>query len=321
MNNQFGQQPTDSLVNNQPVPAAPPDWSLPTNSPVNTMDNFQPQGNQPMQMPNDMMAVSGDPSIPQDTGQIPLDQMGFYQPSPESSLKGSGKVWIIATVVVILLAGGIVGFGFYKGWFGSKPAPVVEKPPVTTPDPVPVVPTPTSRDAQRKKDLIDLKTYLKKYYQVHQKYPLATTMQKTFDPNTTLIALVPEYFSKLPVDPASPTYYYGYKSDGKTFELTCALENKTDPSGILMGTYNIYKVTDSSYETPVTPITTTTNTTTTGTTAAIGTTTSGTVTPSAYPSSATTIPSTATTTTSLPNSSLTTGSGSVKNLTPTVNNN
>jgi hypothetical protein len=129
--------------------------------------------------------------------------------------------------------------------FGSKPKPT---PSVTTP--IVVV---NKNDATRKTDLINLKTALKKYYNAKQSYPTSITLSKTSDPDSPLKVLVPDFIASLPIDPLSPNNYYGYKSeDGKTFEITAVLEDKSDQAGIVVGTLFLYKVTDSSSDTPST---------------------------------------------------------------------
>jgi len=104
-------------------------------------------------------------------------------------------------------------------------------------------------DSQRKTDLAAIKAALKTYYAKNAAYPIAEKTQKTSDADTALKALVPDFIAKLPVDP-NPANYYSYKSDGKTFEMTCVLEDKSDLNGITVGNILIYKVTNDSSETP-----------------------------------------------------------------------
>jgi len=91
-------------------------------------------------------------------------------------------------------------------------------------------------DTQRKTDLKLIKTALNNYQSDYSVYPQSTALIKTSDTNSVLAkALVPKYIEKLPVDPQTPKYYYGYKSDGTTFELSAVLENKDDPEGQKIG--------------------------------------------------------------------------------------
>lgn len=187
----------------------------------------------------------------------PTSPMGDDQGMMESGPHKSNLKLIIILAVLIILGGlffavwiGWIKIGFLNNLFGTKTT--------TTTTTTPPVNTANVNDTKRKEDLANLKTALKKYYTANQKYPLSTATEKTSDP-VSLKVLVPDYIAALPVDPLSPTYYYGYKSpDGKTFEITAILEDKTDPTGITVGTNFIYKVTDSSVETPTTSGTTTT---------------------------------------------------------------
>ncbi len=99
-------------------------------------------------------------------------------------------------------------------------------------------------DAIRKADLANIKTALDNYKATNGSYPVSQTLTKTSDANTPLSVLVPDYLSKLPLDPNTPTYYYGYKSDGNTFELTCVLDDSTDSQGAQIGSFYIYKLTN-----------------------------------------------------------------------------
>lgn len=99
-------------------------------------------------------------------------------------------------------------------------------------------------DAIRKADLANIKTALDNYKTANGSYPVSLTVTKTDAADTPLNVLVPDYLSKLPLDPNTPTYYYGYKSDGNTFELTCVLDDSTDSQGAQAGSFYIYKLTN-----------------------------------------------------------------------------
>jgi len=190
------------------------------------------------------------------------------RPGPEMPKKPLTPILLMIFLVIILILG-VLFFASYKGWIaifgldkffaGSRsspsPSPSVSISPQISPN---LSPTVTSsgkvisnvNDETRKKDLGDLKTALKRYYAEKSSYPQSPTMIKTSDKTSILYgALVPAYLEKLPDDPLAPQYYYGYKSDGQSFELTAALEDKSDPSGNLSsGGLNIYKITNSSVE-------------------------------------------------------------------------
>jgi len=228
MNSQFGNQPQGGY---QPPPQPPPSQPPPP-PPPQQGGPFEQPGQQPPPQP----------------------PPGYQQPGMQPPSGGGGKTWVLIIILIlILIIGGLV-FASWQGWIslgGIEKLWKKSSAPTTTP-----TPTKTEdelakeRDATRKSDLGKIKDALKKYYQANQSYPEAKTVQETSDPNCVLNStLVPTFLDRLPVDPLV-TNYYGYTSDGRTFELTAALEDKTDASGIQVGTYYIYKVTDTSVETP-----------------------------------------------------------------------
>ncbi len=173
---------------------------------------------------------------------------------------------ILMIFLSLILVLGILVFISWKGWIslggleklwggGEKALPtptaaisvepsltVSESPTANT---SPVVTT-NVNDQTRKADLAKIKEALVKYFADNNQFPLATTGVKTSDPASILaLALVPKYLDKLPDDPLAPQYYYSYKSDGQSFELTCVLEDKTDPEGVNVGQFYIYKLTGS----------------------------------------------------------------------------
>lgn len=228
MNNQF-QDPNQAAATPPQQPAWPPTMSDQSAPPVG--DNIVPTVQTTMsQEPNQPLAME---------------------------TPGSGKkTWILVAVLVILVILGFLILASFQGWIslggiekiwggGSDTSTTA----TTNNTTVPTTPT-YPNDTTRKTDLANLKTALKKYYQANQTYPTAAVIQKTSDANNALTTLAPTFIAQIPVDPMSPTNYYGYKSDGKTFELTSILEDRTDPAGIQTGNFFIYKVTDTSVETP-----------------------------------------------------------------------
>jgi hypothetical protein len=160
------------------------------------------------------------------------------------------KAILIIGILLLLIAGGLV-FATQKGWislFGSK----------STTEPELTYDTGTSgqnqetgnvgitNDQQRKADLASIKEALEKYKLDNGSYPVSSTTDKTNDPSGVLMkTLVPKYLATLPVDPADPQYYYGYKSaDGATFELTCVIENANDVEATKVGNIYLYKLTN-----------------------------------------------------------------------------
>lgn len=83
-------------------------------------------------------------------------------------------------------------------------------------------------DIVRQQDLITLKYSLKAYEIVNEKFPNTLGEQIRLDRSSkdTLYQALKEFYGgsyNEPIDPEHPTYYYGYTSDGKTFELTTYL--------------------------------------------------------------------------------------------------
>ncbi|MCL5407508.1 MAG: type II secretion system protein GspG [Patescibacteria group bacterium] len=231
-----------------------------------TINSSSSEGPAPFEMPPNITA-------PEPMGQKPGEQKPapVSMPAPPVSpnnapLPGPKKPifsYIVIIFLLILLFVGTLFFARWKGWIfkSSNPVPSPTVSPKISPAISSVLPTasPTAssssettvniNDQTRKKDLANLKDALKKYYAVKAEYPVSTDQIKTSDQTSILAqALAPTYLQSLPNDPSAPKFYYGYKSDGQNFELTAVLEDKSDSTGTLTGSYNIYKVTNSSLE-------------------------------------------------------------------------
>lgn len=92
----------------------------------------------------------------------------------------------------------------------------------------------TVEDQLRQKDLIALKYNLKAYYLVKGNYPSTNNQQIKLDKSATDIfytAMKDFYGGSFNnrIDPSSPTYYYGYTSNGSTFTLTGYLVGPKKP--------------------------------------------------------------------------------------------
>lgn len=201
---------------------------------------------------------------------MPPEQMGGKgQGEGQYPKKSFGSYLVMIFLVIILIVGGVL-FAAWKGWIsigifeGGKttPAPTLSASPEISPEINPQISpqgslSPSSspqttanvNDETRKKDLANIKNALKKYYDQKSVYPVSLTIVKTSDQNGSLyLALVPGYIESLPDDPTAPSLYYGYKSDGQTFELTAVLEDKSDAAGTMTNGYNLYKITNASIE-------------------------------------------------------------------------
>jgi len=249
MNNNPFEQPVTPPANPAMPPLAQP-APPPANNPFAPPPSSVPVASQPE--PAQSVPIISKPG----PGMSPGGQgnmSNIYQPAGNEPPKsGKGLLILIIALVIILVLGGL----FFASWEGWISLGGIEKywTKQTTNTNINVNTAPIStvnaNDQQRKIDLANIKTALAAYFQANQAYPVAATVAKTSDPKNALDVLVPTYLASLPVDPISPTKYYGYQSDGKTYTLTAVLEDTTDPSGIQTGNYYIYKVTDTSVETP-----------------------------------------------------------------------
>lgn len=213
-------------------------------------------------------APSPTPAAPSSPPPPPPPASAGQQPQPlEDQEPRNPLVSLILMIFLsLILVLGVLVFVSWKGWLSlggleklwgggktspsptaaisAKPSSVVSISPEASTSPGE---TTNANDQRRKADLAKIKEALTKYFADNDQFPLAITGVKTADQTTVLYqALVPKYLEKLPDDPLAPQYYYGYKSDGQTFELTCVLEDKTDPEGTLIGQLYIYKLTGSS---------------------------------------------------------------------------
>jgi len=176
-------------------------------------------------------------------------------PAQDAKPHSSLSIGILISVLIVILIAAVLVFISWKGWISLGGIEKLWGGGQATPTPdvsvtiEPTTPTPESFDAQRKRDLATLQSALIKYFADNSKYPEATSEIKTSDSSSILAqALVPAYITVLPDDPLAPKYYYGYTSDGKSFQLTCVLEDTTDTSGVLHGNINVYTLTDTSGE-------------------------------------------------------------------------
>ncbi len=271
MNQPFGSNQVPNLGTNNPQVPQQNGWAPQPVAPVNPTPVTTPAGvnSVPINVaqsaapsysgtsPNVPTSSFGASSIPNITGPTGAPAMQNNSPVMMESASPKSNIWLYVGLAVIVVAG-LFFLGNSMGWFGTAlggKAKIAASPSPSL-SPIPTVSVPVivinRNDAIRKTDMVNLKTALNKYYNAKQSYPTSISISKTSDIDTPLKALVPDYISSLPIDPLSPTYYYGYKSaDGKTFELTAVLEDKSDQAGTFVGSYFLYIVTDYSQETPL----------------------------------------------------------------------
>lgn len=100
-------------------------------------------------------------------------------------------------------------------------------------------------DAKRKNDLFEIKKALGTYFEANgRKYPASTGIEKLNDRNAEIYKILSGYMDEgLLYDPNHPEYYYGYNSNGISFELSARLENSEDENCEILEEYLcIYKI-------------------------------------------------------------------------------
>lgn len=105
------------------------------------------------------------------------------------------------------------------------------------------IPSGSERDNQRKLDLAEIARAIEEYAKFNKgEYPVTVGYEKISDKNNVLNQILRRdgYLTKEYADPSSGASFYGYKSDGKSYELTAVLENKNDISCMNIGNYCIY---------------------------------------------------------------------------------
>lgn len=218
------------------------------NSQVSRPTSFTRQGPAPSaavpppnQPPTAVPTVQPRPQAPP-----PVEERGPRSPIVSVILMIFLSLILVAGILVFLSWKGWISLGgLEKLWGGGKPSPTPTLAASVEPSNLPSG-TINTNDQTRKADLAKLKDALTKYFADNNRFPLAPNGVKTSDSTSALAqALVPKYLDKLPDDPLAPQYYYGYKSDGQSFELTSVLEDRNDPEGINVGQYFIYKLTGS----------------------------------------------------------------------------
>lgn len=99
-------------------------------------------------------------------------------------------------------------------------------------------------DARRVNDLVVISQALAAYNKDHSGYPSTEMKLVKLSDTENIVAkeLRPKYLTVLPADPGTGGAFYGYRSDGKTYELTAALENQNDPLCLVEGNLCLLKI-------------------------------------------------------------------------------
>lgn len=103
-------------------------------------------------------------------------------------------------------------------------------------------------DAKRKTDLINIRLALEFYSSENGGYPISMNAVKLNDANSSAYKALIKYTSSSSLkDPKDPDFFYLYKSDGKSFEISARLENDKDPDCVISSEgFCIYKISSAS---------------------------------------------------------------------------
>ncbi|MBU3925066.1 hypothetical protein KJ854_03965, partial [Patescibacteria group bacterium] len=162
------------------------------------------------------------------------------------------KNWIALVIVLVFIIGGyFVWQNYQKSKLASQVVPYSEssekageKAAVSA-----IKSLAENRDMKRKIDLVNLLLALQNYKKDKNIYPSTNGLtEKTDDKNSTINSLVPKYIKNIPIDAQSPTFYYGYSSDGKSFAITARLENEKNIDCNMSGKICLYKLTEKNNE-------------------------------------------------------------------------
>ena len=141
---------------------------------------------------------------------------------------------VVAPVIVAVTPSGATVTSIQTSLTGSAPVP-----------PQPATAEGIQRDAQRKKDLLDLQSAIEAYKKDKGTYPVSAPDGDQVAASSALFTdLLPTYITAMPIDPLSGTYYYFYQSTGTTYTLRSILEDATDSSAKQGGMYSFYEVTN-----------------------------------------------------------------------------
>ena len=99
------------------------------------------------------------------------------------------------------------------------------------------------RDVQRKADLRDIAVALVEYAAAQHpfQYPKVDGAIH-LDKDSDVGKAIAPYLETFPSDPLAADRYYGYSSDGTSFQVTASLENTGDPAAKLVGNLALYSV-------------------------------------------------------------------------------
>jgi len=144
-----------------------------------------------------------------------------------------------AIAILIILTLVIGGYFVWKNYL--SPSSDV---PVTTPE-TQISPE-DARDNQRIMDMDNLREAIESYMANNSgQFPVADEQEKISNEESNIFKTLKagRYLTQPIKDPAPDKYYYGYRSDGQSYELTAVLENKlSDKCEITNSNLCLYKI-------------------------------------------------------------------------------
>lgn len=104
-------------------------------------------------------------------------------------------------------------------------------------------PTPDDRDNQRVKDLAEISAAIDEFAKFNKGiFPETGGYEKISEEDNYVFKLLRRngYLKKIYKDPLSGSYFYGYKSNGNSYELTASLEDREDVRCVRSGELCIF---------------------------------------------------------------------------------
>lgn len=101
-----------------------------------------------------------------------------------------------------------------------------------------------NRDNDRINDIMAISLALEQYANNHGgQYPQTVSAEKISDETSNVFQILKAggYFLQLINDPLPDKFYYGYNSDGQSYEITAVLENQSGGRCVIEGNYCLYK--------------------------------------------------------------------------------
>ncbi len=147
----------------------------------------------------------------------------------------------IAVIISAILIFSVGGYFIWKSFSGSGSSSA----PFPSPTPGGSISPEDARDDQRIKDILYLSGIIDIYNLDHDGHVfIAKEGQKISDEGSAVFRELKDsgYLDKALKDPVPDKYYYGYYSDGHTYELTAVLENKSSGKCEIFGDLCVYKI-------------------------------------------------------------------------------